>query len=140
MLYNIEIFNFSRNLALKVIGNQWYWEYSYPEFLIQVPRYPFQMSEHFRLGECDLLVLPFRVKVRALISSNDVLHSWALPSLGFKLDACPGRLNFIIFLTQLPGIHIGQCRELCGSLHSWMPIIVEFTSVALFIEWLKTVE
>lgn len=137
ILYITEIFNFTSSLNLKVTGHQWYWEYRIPEFIYNLDSYPFLDREYFRLGECDLLVLPFNCKIRSLMTSYDVLHSWALPSLGFKIDACPGRINFFIFISHYPRVHIGQCSELCGAYHSWIPIIIEFTSISLFLEWIK---
>lgn len=116
------------NFNLKVVGHQWYWEYSFPEIdiLLNVQTIPLYYVEFYRILESDLLVLPFLCPIQGLITSQDVLHSWSLNTLGFKFDACPGRLNYFTFERSFPGILTGQCRELCGSLHSWIPIYVEF--------------
>lgn len=135
-LYIIEsrVFNI---LNLKVLGHQWYWEYSIPEVKFNIDCYPLIKSSLYRMGETETLVLPFLCKIRALITSQDVIHSWCLPSLGFKLDACPGRLNYFIFRSCSPSFIVGQCSELCGTFHSWMPIKLEFTSRNLFLIYLK---
>ncbi len=137
IVYSIELTNFFSNLTLKIIGFQWYWNYRFPEYEIQFDRYPKIISELFRLGESDLLVLPILVNIRFLISSNDVIHSWTLPSLSIKIDAIPGRLNLLRSQISFIGKHIGQCSELCGNYHSWIPIYVERTSIKIFTEWIK---
>nr|YP_913152.1 cytochrome c oxidase subunit II [Romanomermis culicivorax]ABL11579.1 cytochrome c oxidase subunit II [Romanomermis culicivorax] len=139
MLYFSEIYNFSSYLSLKVMGHQWYWEYSFPEFNTNILSFPKVLSELIRFGESILLVLPFNFKIRAIISSSDVIHSWALPSMSFKMDAIPGRLNFYMMMFMMPGKFIGQCSELCGTYHSWMPIYIETTSISLFFEWMKSI-
>jgi cytochrome c oxidase subunit 2 len=83
----------------------------------------------FRLLDVDnRTTLPFRVSVRIIVSSADVLHSWTVPSLGVKIDATPGRLNQLNFLRYRPGVYFGQCSEICGANHRFMPIRVEFIS------------
>ena len=90
----------------------------------------------FRLLETDnRVVLPYLIRVRCLVSSADVLHSWALPSLGVKLDAIPGRLNQTNLTRYRPGVVYGQCSEICGANHSYMPIVIEFTNTKDFIRW-----
>lgn len=135
-LYQIESF-FDNNINLKVIGHQWYWEYSIPELSIISDCYPLRKASLYRIGESDTLILPFICKIRRLITSQDVIHSWCLPSLGFKVDACPGRLNYFMLRSLVRRFIIGQCSELCGTYHSWIPIKLEFTSVGLFIFNLK---
>lgn len=137
ILYIIEIYNFSSYLSLKVLGHQWYWEYRFSEFILTLIRYPKKISRLVRIGESTLLCLPIKCKIRVLISSFDVIHSWSLPSIGLKIDACPGRLNFFIIIIVQPSKHVGQCRELCGSYHSWIPIFLEVTTLNLFFEWIK---
>lgn len=137
ILYFIEIFNFSRHLTVKVMGQQWYWDYSFPEFIVNLSSYPKALSSLFRIGERSFLCIPINCKIRILISSQDVLHSWSLPSIGLKIDACPGRLNFFTIIVARPGKHVGQCRELCGNYHSWIPIFLEATSIRLFFDWMK---
>nr|YP_615050.1 cytochrome c oxidase subunit II [Strelkovimermis spiculatus]ABF48161.1 cytochrome c oxidase subunit 2 [Strelkovimermis spiculatus]ABF48173.1 cytochrome c oxidase subunit 2 [Strelkovimermis spiculatus] len=139
ILFLSEILMTKINISLKVTGYQWYWSYSFPEFNISLMSYPNYLALFYRLAESDLLILPMSSSIQTLITSQDVIHSWALPSLGFKMDACPGRLNYYVLSSNLPSLHIGQCSELCGSYHSWMPIMVEFTSCSLFIEWLKNI-
>jgi len=138
ILYFTEAFNYSSSLSLKIIGHQWYWEYDFPEFIINLMRYPKIEAKNFRLAEREVLILPFNCNIRRMVTSQDVLHSWTLPSIGLKIDACPGRLNFFIIISKFPGAFIGQCSELCGVYHSWIPIFVEFNSFLLFHEWIKT--
>jgi len=137
ILYFREVHRFSSILTLKIIGHQWYWEYNFPEYIVNLIRYPKILRNFIRRGERTTLVIPFNTKIRTLISASDVIHSWAIPSLGFKIDACPGRLNFFIIIVTRPGKHIGQCRELCGNYHSWIPIYVEFSSSRIFFEWIS---
>merc|ERR1719278_2067486 len=90
----------------------------------------------FRLLETDNRpVLPFLMSVRVLVRRADVLHSWALPSLGVKLDATPGRLNQVVISSYRPGVAYGQCSEICGANHRYIPIVVEFISPADFFSW-----
>lgn len=90
----------------------------------------------FRLLETDnRVVLPYLINARVLISRADVLHSWALPSIGVKLDATPGRLNQLVISRYRPGVIYGQCSEICGANHRYMPIVVEFIDVEDFNRW-----
>lgn len=136
-LYSSELFLGKNNLNLKIIGHQWYWEYSMPELNITLDCYPNNKRTLYRIGESELLILPFKCSIRSLITSQDVIHSWCLPSIGFKLDACPGRLNYFMINSNCLSFIVGQCSELCGAYHSWIPIQVEFTSSLLFSEYLK---
>lgn len=81
------------------------------------------------------MVVPAETPVRALITAEDVLHSWAVPSLGVKMDAIPGRLNQTAFITSRPGVFYGQCSEICGPNHSFMPIVVEAVPIMHFQHW-----
>lgn len=126
------------DLNLKITGYQWYWGYGIPEIQLYFDSFCQKASNIYFFAERDLLVLPFDQKISCFMTSNDVIHAWTLPSLGVKIDALPGRLNFFSFINSFPRVIIGQCRELCGAYHSWMPIYVEFTSATLFKEWLKT--
>lgn len=139
ILYRRELSNFSRSINIKVIGHQWYWEYSFPEFMVSFNSYPKMLINIFRLGERDVLIVPFKRRIRILLSSEDVIHAWAIPSANLKIDATPGRLNFMNLYFYLGGKHIGQCSELCGNYHSWIPIYLEVTSSGLFREWLKVI-
>nr|YP_009945356.1 cytochrome c oxidase subunit II [Epanerchodus koreanus]QOE55892.1 cytochrome c oxidase subunit II [Epanerchodus koreanus] len=128
------------SLTLKVIGHQWYWSYEYSDFLISEFD-SYMLSESllygFRLLDVDnRVVLPVNCMVRSLISSSDVIHSWAVPSLGVKLDAVPGRLNQVSFFVERVGLLFGQCSEICGSNHSFMPIVIESVIGKVFVDWL----
>ena len=140
-------------VTIKVIGHQWYWSYEY-SFLtskifegklesvkdITFDSYMQPYSElnfgDLRLLEVDYpLVLPIWVNIRFLITSDDVLHSWAVPSLGIKCDAVPGRLNQIFSFIKRPGKFYGQCSEICGVNHGFMPIVVVALSPEDYLEW-----
>ena len=130
-------------VTIKTIGHQWYWSYEYRDFLnLEFDSYIISTSdlsnEQFRLLEVDhRVVLPIGVEVRILVSSADVIHAWTIPSLGVKVDAVPGRLNQIGFTSNRPGVFYGQCSEICGSNHSFIPISVEFVDHNTFINWIK---
>jgi cytochrome c oxidase subunit 2 len=92
-----------------------------------------------RLLETDNhLILPVSSQIRNLITAADVLHSWAIPAIGVRVDAVPGRLNQINFLTKSTGLFYGQCSEICGANHSFIPITLEVIKPSLFIKWIKT--
>lgn len=112
--------------TLKVIGHQWYWSYKIDGvFNLEIDSY-IEADRVVRLLDVDnRVVLPRQENIRALITSADVLHSWALPSLGLKMDAVPGRLNQFVFIIMLNSIIHGQCREICGVNHSFIPIVLE---------------
>nr|AWV83941.1 cytochrome oxidase subunit II [Tettigades lacertosa] len=131
-------------LTLKIIGHQWYWSYEYSDFLdVEFDSYmkstmDLKLNE-FRLIETDnRLVLPFNTQIRLMITSSDVLHSWAMPSMGMKVDAVPGRLNQMSILINRPGLLYGQCSEICGANHSFMPIVIESVDNNMFLNWLKS--
>lgn len=132
----------SPSLTLKTIGHQWYWSYEYSDFLnIEFDSYIVPPSENsdneFRLLEVNnRIVLPYNTQTRILVTAADVLHSWAIPSLGIKVDANPGRINQTRFLINYPGLFYGQCSEICGSVHSFIPIVLERTRKNRFINWL----
>nr|WMQ72216.1 cytochrome oxidase subunit II [Okanagana tristis tristis] len=130
-------------LTVKIVGHQWYWSYEYSDFLnIEFDSYMkfannLNMNE-FRLIEVDnRMILPFNTQIRLMITSTDVLHSWAMPSLGIKVDAVPGRLNQASIMINRPGLIYGQCSEICGSNHSFMPIVIESINNSMFLNWLK---
>lgn len=112
--------------TLKVIGHQWYWSYKLDGVLnIEFDSY-MDADRYVRLIDVDnRVVIPSQEYIRALITSRDVLHSWALPSLGVKIDAIPGRLNQFVFIVIINSIVHGQCREICGVNHSFIPIVLE---------------
>nr|YP_008378959.1 cytochrome c oxidase subunit 2 [Chiropotes albinasus]AGM47453.1 cytochrome c oxidase subunit 2 [Chiropotes albinasus]URH14081.1 cytochrome c oxidase subunit II [Chiropotes albinasus]URH14211.1 cytochrome c oxidase subunit II [Chiropotes albinasus] len=140
ILYMTDEFN-KPYLTLKAIGHQWYWSYEYSDYedlafdSYIVPTYFLEPGE-FRLLEVDnRTTLPMEADIRMLISSQDVLHSWAVPSLGIKTDAIPGRLNQAMVASMRPGLFYGQCSEICGSNHSFMPIVLEFIYFQDFEVW-----
>nr|ADK34180.1 cytochrome oxidase subunit II [Haplotropis brunneriana] len=130
-------------ITIKTIGRQWYWSYEYSDFVdLEFDAYMTPESDlevdGFRLLDIDnRTILPMNTEVRVLTSASDVLHSWAVPSLGIKIDATPGRLNQGTFTINRPGLFFGQCSEICGANHSFMPIVIESTSVNMFIKWLS---
>nr|ANN03088.1 cytochrome c oxidase subunit II [Bison priscus] len=128
-------------LTVKAMGHQWYWSYEYTDYEdLSFDSYMIPTSElkpgELRLLEVDnRVVLPMEMTVRMLVSSEDVLHSWAVPSLGLKTDAIPGRLNQTTLMSTRPGLYYGQCSEICGSNHSFMPIVLELVPLKYFEKW-----
>nr|YP_010937886.1 cytochrome c oxidase subunit II [Provanna glabra]AIZ68593.1 cytochrome oxidase subunit 2 [Provanna sp. JWQ-2014]WKY20933.1 cytochrome c oxidase subunit II [Provanna glabra] len=132
-------------VTVKTVGHQWYWSYEYSDFLdiefdsYMVPTDDLEFGD-FRLLEVDhRVILPTQTDVRVLVTSADVIHSWAIPSLGIKADAIPGRLNQISFYVKYPGVFYGQCSEICGANHSFMPIVLEAIPLKNFMEWVVNV-
>uniref|UniRef100_A0A8X8RGC2 Cytochrome c oxidase subunit 2 n=2 Tax=unclassified Glyptotermes TaxID=2626267 RepID=A0A8X8RGC2_9NEOP len=130
-------------LTLKTIGHQWYWSYEYSDFTkaeFDAYMMPQDSKENnmFRLLDTDNhTTLPMNSFIRVIITAADVLHSWTIPSLGIKTDATPGRLNQCSFLINRPGLFYGQCSEICGANHSFMPIVIESVSANTFINWVS---
>lgn len=94
----------------------------------------------FRLLDVDnRLILPLNFKIRGLISSLDVIHSWTIPSLGIKIDAIPGRINQFIIIINRSGLYFGQCSEICGINHRFMPIVLEVSTLKKFLNWLNII-
>jgi cytochrome c oxidase subunit 2 len=128
-------------ITLKTLGHQWYWRYEYSdlsekEFDSYITRNGEASNFQPRLLEVDnRVVLPFKTQVRNLVSSADVLHSWTVPALGVKVDAVPGRLNQLRFIMNRPGNYFGQCSEICGANHRFMPICLEAVSHKSFTSW-----
>nr|QXQ00023.1 cytochrome c oxidase subunit 2 [Phyrella fragilis] len=141
LLYLMDEVN-SPFLTVKAIGHQWYWSYEYTDYYeIEFDSYMIPTSDlnpgQPRLLEVDnRLVLPFKNPIRILVSSADVLHSWAVPSLGVKMDGVPGRLNQTSFLINQAGLFYGQCSEICGANHSFMPIVIESVPFNTFENWI----
>nr|CAD21709.2 cytochrome oxidase subunit II [Odobenus rosmarus rosmarus] len=140
ILYMMDEIN-SPFLTVKTMGHQWYWSYEYTDYedlsfdSYMVPTQELKPGE-LRLLEVDnRMVLPMEMTVRMLISSEDVLHSWTVPSLGLKTDAIPGRLNQTTLMAMRPGLYYGQCSEICGSNHSFMPIVLESVPLSYFEKW-----
>nr|UPN66654.1 cytochrome c oxidase subunit II [Conogethes punctiferalis] len=130
-------------ITLKSIGHQWYWSYEYSDFNnIEFDSYMTPMNEmnnnNFRLLDVDnRIILPMNNQIRIMVTATDVIHSWTIPSLGVKVDANPGRLNQTNFFINRPGIFYGQCSEICGTNHSFMPIVIESVSIKNFINWIN---
>lgn len=130
-------------LSIKTIGHQWFWSYEYSDFKkIEFDSYikntnSLEQNE-FRLIETDnKIVIPFNTQTRILMTSADVIHSWTVPVLGVKVDASPGRINQGNLIIRRPGIFYGQCSEICGANHRFIPIIVERVNINAFINWIK---
>nr|YP_009826321.1 cytochrome c oxidase subunit 2 [Argonauta nodosus]QCI56219.1 cytochrome c oxidase subunit 2 [Argonauta nodosus] len=129
-------------LTIKAMGHQWYWSYEYSDFMnIEFDSYMIPTSElelgSFRLLETDHhMIIPMKTNTRMIVSSADVIHSWTIPSLGVKVDAIPGRLNQLNLYSNRPGLFYGQCSEICGANHSFMPITLEIVNMNSFSDWL----
>nr|YP_010988494.1 cytochrome c oxidase subunit II [Seriana bacilla]WMP41089.1 cytochrome c oxidase subunit II [Seriana bacilla]WMP41090.1 cytochrome c oxidase subunit II [Seriana bacilla]WMP41092.1 cytochrome c oxidase subunit II [Seriana bacilla]WMP41093.1 cytochrome c oxidase subunit II [Seriana bacilla]WOR80599.1 cytochrome c oxidase subunit 2 [Seriana bacilla] len=142
ILYMIEETN-KPIITIKAIGHQWFWSYEYSDFKkIEFDSYMKPTSDlqdnEFRLLETDnRVVLPFNTQTRILMTSTDVIHSWTVPVLGLKVDASPGRINQGNILMNRPGLFYGQCSEICGANHSFMPIVLESVNMNGFLNWLK---
>jgi cytochrome c oxidase subunit 2 len=139
-------------VTLKATGNQWYWTYEYPDHggiqltsnmlkeQSEVPagqRYRTDADGPRLLAVDQRVVLPVGVPIRLITTAADVIHSWAVPAFWIKLDAIPGRINETSFTIEKPGLYFGQCSELCGARHAYMPIAVEAVSPAEFAAWVK---
>lgn len=150
LLYSMDEIVEKPYITLMVTGHQWYWHYEYlkemqgPDNRISFDSYMLPTDEletgQFRLLEVDnRIVLPIRSYIRVLVTSADVLHSWAIPSLGTKLDACPGRINQTSLFIKREGIYYGQCSEICGINHAFMPIVIESTDIDSFYTWINKI-
>ena len=138
-------------ITLKIIGHQWYWTYEYSDFYLDNRDYSIIKSisfDSYMLGASDLqktcpfrllevdnrVFLPITTHIRLLVTASDVLHSWAIPSFGIKVDACPGRLSQASLFLKRSGIYYGQCSEICGVNHGFMPIVVKGETFESFID------
>nr|YP_010758747.1 cytochrome c oxidase subunit II [Pollicipes pollicipes]ACN91111.1 cytochrome c oxidase subunit 2 [Pollicipes pollicipes]WEW79649.1 cytochrome c oxidase subunit 2 [Pollicipes pollicipes] len=145
LLYLLDEYD-SPSLTIKSMGHQWYWSYEYSDFLdVEFDSYMIPSKDleenQFRLIEVDnRMIVPMNTYIRILVSSTDVIHSWTVPSLSVKADAVPGRLNQLTFLINRPGLFFGQCSEICGANHSFMPIVVESISMNSFLNWINNFE
>lgn len=148
LLYTLEEYNRDKGVTLKATGHQWYWRYEYPDFrgaLTSTPVVGFDSyiipsgelaAGDFRLLETDNRVsLPTQTPVRVLVTRGDVLHSWAIPSLGLKVDAVPGRLNQLRVEINSVGVFYGQCSEICGANHRFIPVVTQFLTIE---DWATT--
>lgn len=150
LLYSMDVIK-DIAVTLKVTGYQWYWGYEFPNFnystfkSLKFMSFESRMlpledilatdTKQLRLLEVDhMLILPIKMPIRLLVTAADVLHSWAVPSLGIKVDACPGRLNQVYFEIERPGSYYGQCSEICGLNHGFMPIVILAVPLSNFID------
>jgi cytochrome c oxidase subunit 1 len=145
LLYSIDAL-VEPKISIKVIGHQWYWSYETTDMVsskdVDFDSYMVAEDElsigSLRLLEVDnRLTLPIRTNIRLIITAVDVLHSWTIPSFGLKMDAVPGRLNQVSLYINRPGAYYGQCSELCGINHSFMPIVVEAVTVEEYLNWIS---
>lgn len=132
-------------ITFKAIGHQWYWSYEFSDYpergqiaFDSNMLYEDQLEKgEFRLLSVDNpVILPVNTHIRVIITSMDVLHSWAVPSLGIKVDGCPGRLNQAFIYIKREGVFYGQCSELCGVNHGFMPIVVKGVSKDIYLKFL----
>nr|QNV11974.1 cytochrome c oxidase subunit II [Formica polyctena]QNV11986.1 cytochrome c oxidase subunit II [Formica rufa] len=135
---------FNNKITIKSIGHQWYWSYEYSDFLnidfnsFMIPINELNINGFHLLDVDNRCILPFNYPIRMLTTSMDVIHSWTVPSLGIKMDSTPGRLNQSLLFMNRPGLFFGQCSEICGMNHSFMPIVIESTNFLNFKNWLKS--
>nr|YP_010574504.1 cytochrome c oxidase subunit II [Peronia verruculata]UZH97758.1 cytochrome c oxidase subunit 2 [Peronia verruculata] len=129
----------NNGIVLKSTGHQWYWSYEIPSIGVEsfdsyMVQEPDLNHGDYRLLEVDnRATVPFNMNTHVITTSADVLHAWALPSMGVKMDAVPGRLNSMGMFVEKPGVYYGQCSEICGANHSFMPIVVEAVSIKDFL-------
>lgn len=135
-------------LTLKIVGHQWYWSYEYSDYAtleggesLNFDSYLIATSDLdmglFRLLEVDnRVILPINTHIRLIVTAADVLHCWAVPSFGIKIDACPGRLSQASLFIKREGTYYGQCSEICGINHGFMPIVVKGVSLEKYVSWL----
>lgn len=132
------------DVTVKTIGHQWYWSYEiwdnnrleFDSYMVHLE--DIQQQGLPRLLEVDKrLVLPYKTDIRVITYSTDVIHAWSVPQLGLKMDAVPGRLNQMFVKIDRPGIFYGQCSEICGANHRFMPIVVESVNQKTFYNWCK---
>jgi len=136
-------------ITLKIVGHQWYWTYEYSDYCADgsepIAFDSYMLAEddleagNLRLLEVDnRVVLPVDTHVRLIITAADVLHCWAMPSFGVKMDACPGRLNQTSIFIKREGTYYGQCSEICGVNHGFMPIVVDAVSLEDYVRWVSS--
>ena len=137
----------SPTVTIKVVGHQWYWSYEYSDYInvsgesIEFDSYMIPDSDlelgQFRLLDVDnKVVIPTDTHIRLIVTGADVIHSFAVPSLGLKIDAVPGRLNQTSMLAERTGTFYGQCSEICGVYHGFMPIAIEAVSIQDYLAWI----
>ena len=131
------------DMTLKAIGHQWYWSYEYPDHgdftfdALMLEDDELEEGQPRLLATDEAVVLPVGAKIRLLTTADDVIHSWAIPAFGVKMDSVPGRVNETWFQINREGMYYGQCSELCGTLHGFMPIMIEAVSQEEFDAWVE---
>jgi cytochrome c oxidase subunit 2 len=135
------------DVTIKATGNQWYWSYEYPEhdfsfdaFMLEkeeLEKYGYEEDEYLLATDYPMVV-PVNTNVRMQIAGADVIHAWKIPAFGVHMDAVPGRLNETWFKADVEGVYFGQCSELCGKNHAYMPIVVKVVSKELYEKWLES--
>ena len=135
-------------ITIKTLGHQWFWSYEDSDYINEdnesiiydsymIPEEDLELGQ-LRLLEVDnRMVIPINTHIRIIVTAADVLHSWAVPSLGIKCDAIPGRLNQTSLFVKREGLYYGQCSEICGINHGFMPIVVEAVSLPNYVEWIS---
>nr|WAX01708.1 cytochrome c oxidase subunit 2 [Philometra sp. HZ-2022] len=143
LLYESSLSNYCGSLSVGVTGHQWYWSYEYSDYGDDVNFDSYMVpSSELDSGSIRLLdvdnrsVVPMGMNISFLIGSEDVIHSWSLPSLSVKVDAISGMLTQVVCNFPLVGVYYGQCSEICGAFHSFMPIVVESCLSENFINWI----
>ena len=134
------------SITIKAVGHQWYWSYEYSDYSdvdlefdsYMIPTSDLELGDNRLLEVDNSLVVPIQSHVRLMVTSADVIHSFAIPSLGIKVDAIPGRLNQSDLFLKRPGLFYGQCSEICGSNHSFMPIAIRGVSLETFVNWVES--
>lgn len=132
------------SITLKAIGHQWYWSYEYTDFndvefdSYMIPTADLEIGAYRLLEVDNRVALPILTDIRILVTAADVIHAWTVPALGIKVDAVPGRLNQLSVSINIPGIYYGQCSEICGANHRFIPICVEAINLKSFTKWLST--
>jgi cytochrome c oxidase subunit 2 len=142
LLYNADVLP-QPEMTIKAVGHQWYWSYEYPDHggfgfdSVMVPDNEIKQGQRRLLEVDNRIVLPVDTTIRVITTSVDVIHAWAVPALGLKTDSVPGRLNEMWVKIEKPGTYYGQCSELCGNNHAFMPIQVEAVSKEQFARWIE---
>lgn len=139
LLYLIDEIN-NPIITIKAIGHQWYWTYEYSDFNEkEIDSYIINETDNNTLRLLDVdnrITLPSNIFIRMIVTSTDVIHSWTLPSTGVKIDGTPGRLNQSSLIINRNGLTFGQCSEICGTNHRFIPIVVERVPINIFIKWI----
>jgi cytochrome c oxidase subunit 2 len=136
-------------VTLKAVGHQWYWSYEFSDYATEdgetinfdsymTPTDDLEQGALRLLDVDNRVVLPTQTHIRVIVTAADVLHCWGIPSLGIKLDGCPGRLNQTSMFIKRDGVFFGQCSEICGVNHGFMPICVEAVPLDDYVEWIST--